>query len=330
MEDKIDILLTTYNTNIDYLKQQLDSILKQTYNNFNLIISDDCSPNKEVQIVLKQYEKKDTRIKLYFQQRNLGCTKSFEFLLKQSTSKYIAFSDHDDIWYPNKIEECIKLLKNQDVDLVYCDANQIDENGKLLYNSYLDYKKMPKVYGKNFILPFARHIAIGCSQIITSDVKEKMLPFTENTFAHDWHSVYIASNLKGIYYVDKQLFGYRLHGNNIFGGRSFKQNMDIWKRENGNSYKSYIKYRYKVITDTYLAGSLMCKDYSIKIKNNKLEDMENDIIKYYKEAQNANVIFFHFFKYFKYLYFRGISKRMLKEIMLLHFPLLSYLVFLFV
>ena len=120
MEDVVDILLTTYNTNINYLKQQLDSILKQTYTNFNLII-------------------------LYFQQKNLGCTKSFEFLLEKSTSKYIAFSDHDDIWYPNKIEESLKKIKEKNVDLVYCDANQVDEEGRVLHNSYLNYKNMPKV-----------------------------------------------------------------------------------------------------------------------------------------------------------------------------------------
>ena len=193
MEDKVDILLTTYNTKIEYLKKQIESILNQTHKNFELIISDDCSPNKEVRKVLEEYEQKDERIKLYFQETNLGCTKSFEFLLKQSTAEYIVFSDHDDIWYPNKIEESLKLLKEKNVSLVYCDANQIGENDEILNKSYLRYKNMPIVEGKNFILPFSRHIAIGCSQMITKEVKEKMLPFTENTFAHDWHSTYIAA-----------------------------------------------------------------------------------------------------------------------------------------
>ena len=229
MKDKVYILLTTYNTKIDYLKQQIESILNQTYKNLNLIISDDCSPNEEVRTILKEYEKKDNRIKLHFQEKNLGCTKSFEYLLKQSTADYIAFSDHDDIWYPNKIEESLKAIKEENVSLVYCDANQIDENDNILNESYLRYKNMPIVKGRDFILPYSRHIAIGCSQMITKEVKDKMLPFTENTFAHDWHSAYIASNINGIYCIDKPLFGYRIHENNIFGGRSFKQNMKLWK-----------------------------------------------------------------------------------------------------
>lgn len=326
MEDSVDILLTTYNTKIEYLKKQIDSILNQTYKNFTLIISDDCSPNEEVREILKEYEQKDKRIKLYFQEKNLGCTKSFEFLLKQSTAEYIAFSDHDDIWYSNKIEESLKAIKEENVSLVYCDANQIDENDNILNESYLRYKNMPIVKGKDFILPYSRHIAIGCSQMITKEVKDKMLPFTENTFAHDWHSAYIASNINGIYCIDKPLFGYRIHENNIFGGRSFKQNMKIWKRENGNSYKSYLKYRHKVITETYLAGVLMCKDYSSKI-DDKLKMQEDEVIKYYEKSQKSKVIYLAIHKYFKFLYFKGIRKRALKEIMILHLPLISYIIY---
>ena len=268
MEDKVDILLTTYNTKIEYLKQQLDSILKQTYANFNLIISDDCSTDIEVVKTLKEYEEKDSRIQVYIQEKNLGYTKNFEFVLTKSTAKYISLSDHDDIWYPTKIEECIKDIKKKNVDLVYCDAKQVDENGEVLHESYLRYKNIPIInqnYNKK-ILPFSRHIAIGCCQLFTKEVKNLMLPFTDKTIAHDWHSLYIANNLKGVYCLDKPLMDYRLHGNNAFGGRSFKQNMQIWKKENGNGYKSYMKYRHKVITDTYLAGVLMCKDFSRKVK----------------------------------------------------------------
>lgn len=329
MEDKVDILLTTYNTKIEYLKMQIDSILNQTYKNFTLIISDDYSPNKEVKQVLKEYEKKDKRIKLYFQEKNLGYTKNFEFVLTKATADYIAFSDHDDIWYPNKIEESIKTLKEKNVDLVYCDAKQIDENGHVLHESYLRYKNIPIINEKyyKYILPFARHIAIGCSQVFTKKIKELMIPFTENTIAHDWHSLYIANSLKGIYCIDKALFEYRLHGNNAFGGRSFKQNIKIWKKNNGNNYESYSNYRKHAITDTYLAGVLMCKDFRTKIENNKLQEQEDEIIEYFKKAQRHKIIYFSIHKYFKYLYFKGIRKRKYREIMILHFPLIGYIIF---
>ena len=346
MEEKIDILLTTYNTKIEYLKMQIDSILNQTYKNFKLIISDDCSSEQEVIKILKQYEKQDNRIELYLQEKNLGYTKNFEFVLTKSTADYIAFSDHDDIWYPNKIEECIKILKEKNVDLVYCDAKQIDENGKVLHESYLRYKNMPMLnenYQKE-ILPFSRHIAIGCSQLFTKRVKELMIPFTENTMAHDWHSLYIANALNGVYCIDKPLFGYRLHGNNAFGGRNFKQNVKIWKEKNGKGYKSYLKYRHRAITETYLAGVLMCENYRnrvneyIKVHSEEIKrkskndfyeqlEQEKDIINYFKNAQKSKILYLPIHKYFKYLSFKGMENRKYKEIMILHFPLISYLIF---
>ena len=67
--------------------------------------------------MLEEYEQKDNRIKIYFQPQNLGYTKNFEFVLTKSTADYIAFSDHDDIWYPNKIEESLKILKEKNADL---------------------------------------------------------------------------------------------------------------------------------------------------------------------------------------------------------------------
>ena len=114
MEDKIDIILATYNTKIEYLKKQINSILAQTYQNIELIISDDNSSKKEVRETLKEYEEKDARVKLYIQEKNIGYIKNFEFLLEKAEAEYIMFCDHDDIWYENKVEESIKKLKSED------------------------------------------------------------------------------------------------------------------------------------------------------------------------------------------------------------------------
>ena len=73
--EQIDILLATYNGE-KYLKEQLDSILSQTYSNFRLLISDDCSKDGTRKI-LEEYEKKDKRIQVFFQEKNLGYVKNF-------------------------------------------------------------------------------------------------------------------------------------------------------------------------------------------------------------------------------------------------------------
>ena len=328
IEEKVDILLATYNTNIRYLRKQIDSILSQTYKNIHLIISDDNSNKEGVIETLKEYEKKDKRVSLYIQKENLGYLKNFEFLLKVSGAEFIAFSDHDDVWYEDKIEKCIKVLKEKNVDLVYSDCKQIDKNGKVLKKSYLKYKNMPKIDGKDNILAFSRHIAIGCSTVFTKKIKKQMLPFDENVMAHDWLNVYLASKQDGIVYIDEPLFEYRLHNANEFGGRSLKQNLSKWKEENGISFKAYKKYRNeRVIKKAYLAGSLMCIDYRDKLNLKKTKKEEN-VIKYYNELLNTKIINLNLKKYDKYLSFEKIGKRALKEKMIFHFPIISYLIYL--
>ena len=117
MGEKIEILLATYNTEQEYLKKQIDSILNQTYQNFKLLISDDHSIKKEIKTILETYQKQDKRIEIYTQESNLGYNKNFEFLLKQAKANYIMFSDHDDIWYPQKIEKCLTKMKEEKLRL---------------------------------------------------------------------------------------------------------------------------------------------------------------------------------------------------------------------
>ncbi len=326
MEEKVDILLATYNTNTTFLIKQLDSILNQTYNNFNLLISDDNSTDSKLIDILKNYKEKDKRIKLYLNKENKGCIKNFEFLLNQSTANYIMFSDHDDIWFINKIEKSLEKIVESNVSLVYSDARQIDEDGKLLHNSYLKYKNMPFLHGKDDINFFTRHTVIGCSQIFTKQVKEKMLPFKEEVIAHDWISIYIASKEKGVDYIEEPLLDYRLHSQNIFGGRSFKQNIKRWKEENRNNYSSYLKYRKKVINDAYLKGSKMCYEYS----KNYEQTEEKKALNYYEKLLNTKFINWKINKYVRYLYFKGTGIRALKELVIFHFPILGYLIYVLV
>lgn len=321
MEEKVDILLTTYNTNIKYLKEQIDSILNQTYTNIHLIISDDNSPNQEIKEILKSYEKQDQRISLYLQEKNLGYNKNFEFLLKKSNANYIAFSDHDDIWYKDKIEKSLNKLITEKVDMVYCNCKHIDENGKILHDNYFKYKNVPLINGKSHIA-ISRCIGIGCSQMITKQVKNKMIPFTKSVIAHDWLASFIANENKGISYIEDPLFEYRLHSNNVFGGRSLKQNISIWKKENGNTYQSYLKYRKeKVIDKAYLDGAKMCKEYCTNEYNKKFI---NELIAYYENIEKDKYINIHIMKYFKFLKYKNLFKKMVKEIIIFHIPILGY------
>lgn len=316
-EEKIDILVATYNSNINFLRMQLDSLLSQTYSNVRVIISDDASSKSETKDFLTEYSKKDNRITLFLNEKNRGYVKNFEFLLEKSDANYIMFCDHDDIWYNTKVQKMYDKLVSEDVDLVYCNAKQINEKGKILQESYIDYKHLPKMNGKNSTLACSRHIAIGCSQIFTKKIKEQMLPFKESVMAHDWINVYLATLGKGIACIDEPLFEYRLHNTNEFGGRSLNQNLNRWKEKYGNTYKAYKEYRNWAITDTFYKGSKMCDDY-VHL------DINDEILKYYEKLVSTKFLNVHFIKYFRLLGFKGIKSRAIKEIVLFHFPILGY------
>ena len=110
MDSKIEILMATYNGE-KYIREQIDSIISQTYSNWTLLIRDDVSKDDTVKII-KEYEKKDKRIKLLEDNKgNLGFVKNFEELLKNSSEDFIMFSDQDDYWLEDKIEKYINELK---------------------------------------------------------------------------------------------------------------------------------------------------------------------------------------------------------------------------
>lgn len=301
MEDLVDILVTTYNTNEKYLRKQIESIIKQTYKNIQIHISDDKSTDENVAKILEEYAEKDNRIKLYLQPENLGYNKNFEFLLKQSTADYIMFSDHDDIWFLNKVEESLKKIKQENVDMVYCNCRQVDSNGAVIKENYFKYKNVPLVKGKDK-LAISRCVGIGCSQIITKEVRDKMIPFKEKVIAHDWLAAFIANEGKGISYIEEPLFDYRLHTNNVFGGRSLSQNIHRWKQENGGGYKSFLKYREDAINRAYLGGIEMCKQYAEN--ENKIENEENIKFiekseKYYATILGSKKVYLNIGTYFK-------------------------------
>ena len=89
MDKTIDILLATYNGE-KYIKEQIESILNQTYKNIRIIISDDCSKDGTTEI-LSEFEKIDSRIVVYYQKENLGYIRNFEFLVSKVQSEMFMY-----------------------------------------------------------------------------------------------------------------------------------------------------------------------------------------------------------------------------------------------
>jgi len=128
---RVSIGLPIYNGQ-DFLEQSLDSLLAQTYTNFELIISDNGSTDRSVEIVHKR-QATDPRIRLYLNDANLGAMKNFNRVFELARGEYFKWAAHDDIHASDYLQRCVDILDgNPDVVLAYARAKDIDENGETL------------------------------------------------------------------------------------------------------------------------------------------------------------------------------------------------------
>jgi len=233
MEEKIDILLATYNGE-KYLKEQIDSILNQTYKNINLIISDDCSNDSTIQI-LKIYEK-DKRVNVYYQDTNLGYVKNFEFLLSKVENNFFMLSDQDDFWLPQKVEKSIETLKKEEADLVFGDLEVVDENLITTQSSFIKLMKLDKKikkYINDYRINYLYNCVTGCTIIGKKELISKIIPIpVESKYLIHDHWIALIASLNGkIAYMQETHIKYRQHGNNQVGTRKishgFKRLEDV-------------------------------------------------------------------------------------------------------
>lgn len=217
---KIDILMATYNGE-NFLKEQIESILNQTYSNFRLIISDDCSKDTTREI-LKEYEKKDNRIEIYFQEKNLGYVKNFEFLLNKVQNEFYMLSDQDDYWLPEKIEKSLEKLQENNVDLVFGDLEVVDENLKTIYPAFGDFMLLNRKINKyinSYKVNYLYNCVTGCTVLAKKETLKKILPLPNNSkfLIHD-HWIGLMAGIYGkLAYIPEKYIKYRQHGDNQVG-----------------------------------------------------------------------------------------------------------------
>ena len=141
---EISVIMATYKEKIELLKVAIESILKQTYNNFEFIIILDNPENIEHIRCIENYQKNDDRIRFYINEKNMGLTKTLNKALSLSKGKYICRMDADDVSMPDRIEKQLHYLNQYHYDLIGGLSHMIDENGKTIYSI----KKVPTDFNK--------------------------------------------------------------------------------------------------------------------------------------------------------------------------------------
>lgn len=212
----ISVILPVYNSPQDILIQCIESVLNQTYNNWQLCIVDDASTMHHVKPLLLKFALNDRRIKLVFSEKNEGIAASINKAAKLAKGKYLGVLDHDDELSPDALLEFSKMIRHHpDADLLYCDEDKIDEKGSLC-EPWLKSDWNPDLsLSFNYVMHFALYRRNLFTQI--GGVRKAF----EGSQDYDL-LLRVADRKKNIYHIPKILYHWRKGPGSIASGPEAK------------------------------------------------------------------------------------------------------------
>ena len=236
MENKkteIDIILPNYNSS-EYIDETIQSVLKQNFTNWRLIIIDDFS-NIYTQKKIKKYEKLK-KIKIYWLKKNRGAAYCRNFAINKSKSKYLAFLDADDIWQKNKLKLQLNYMKKNNYDFTYT-----------CYETFgIKSRKIVPPIKFNFD-NFIKNTSIATSTMMIKRKLAKDTKFTDTKICEDYYfKCKILKKVKFAYCLKKNLTNYRIRKNSLQSNK-FKNLFWIWM----------INYKYNRLTFVENLNSLL-------------------------------------------------------------------------
>lgn len=238
----ISIALTTFNGE-KYIQEQLESILHQTYSDFELIIIDDCS-NDNTFSLLKKYTNSDDRISLSQNKVNLGFKKNFEKAISLCKGDYIALSDQDDIWSCDHLQYLFDNIG--DKSLVCSNANLINNDGVSLNISMREILRIeftPTDDLRIFKHLLYENFAQGATMLFKKDLLETAFPIPDTIIFHDHWLALIAAANEGIRLLDKSTLNYRQHELNVTENRKWSFLRSFHKDKSNKYYLCFELYK---------------------------------------------------------------------------------------
>ena len=147
MNNLVSIITPSYNSE-KFIKETINSVISQTYKNWEMIIVDDVSSDNSCEII-ELYSKKDNRIKLIKLEKNSGPAVARNRAIQEAKGRYIAFLDSDDLWHKDKLTKQLSFMQEQDIALSYTSYYRIKETSrKIIYQFYVpekvDYSELLK------------------------------------------------------------------------------------------------------------------------------------------------------------------------------------------
>ncbi len=199
------------------ISETIESVIHQTFNDFEMIIVDDMSDDNTEKIV-NDYVKKDKRIKYFRLSQKGGASLARNFAIEKAIGRYIAFLDGDDLWYPEKLEKQIAFMQNHNYAFTYTDYEYIDEDG----NKLNIYRKCPEKMTYHRML---LGDSVGCLTVIYDTNKTGKVSIPELKKRNDYALwCLILKKIRKGYKYNEILALYRKgeHSNSLSGGSKVK------------------------------------------------------------------------------------------------------------
>ena len=213
----ISVCMATYNGE-KFIKEQIDSILPQLSDDDELVVSDDGSKDRTLDIISSYNDK---RIRILHHGAPHGFVHNFENALGNAKGDYIFLSDQDDTWKPNKVKVVLNKLK--DYDLVIHNAELVDGQGRSLGKTYYDCTHHKTSFWANFY----KTRWLGCCMAFRKNVRDYCLPIPPKLTGHDYWIGMLGMLRFKYAFMDEILMCYRRHGDNLSPSGE-KSNHSLW------------------------------------------------------------------------------------------------------
>lgn len=243
-ETTVAICMATYNGE-QYLSDQIESILHQTYKNWVLFIRDDASSDRTLEIIRRYtvaYPDKivqitDASVSGGSAQKNFAAVLSW--VSHHYAFEFFMFSDQDDVWLDNKIEISLQTLQQEAVYdqplLIHTDLKVVDKNLHVLGDSFFDYRSLdPSVTDLRHLL--VQNNVTGCTMLWNKTLNDLLVFQSDAIAMHDWWIALTASAFGRIICLREPTILYRQHGGNTVGATKVNSVRFILKRLMGNNH----------------------------------------------------------------------------------------------
>jgi hypothetical protein len=223
-QPRVDILLATYNGG-KFLTEQLDSLAKQSYQNWQLIVRDDGSSDQTLSLLDEFGKRYAPRVNIIKDGKgSLGASQNFSELLTHSDSDYIMFCDQDDVWLPHKIEVSLQSLLELERAhgkhtplLVYSDLQVVDEKLNLINASFWQHQHINPTQGQHWNRLLIDNVVTGCASMFNRALLVAASPVPKEAILHDWWFALVASVLGVMKPINQPAILYRQHSRNVKG-----------------------------------------------------------------------------------------------------------------